>query len=126
MAKQVFSIEGMGKAGPYSHAAAANGFLFLSGQIPIDYSTNTPVTDSIEAATHQVLKNIGRVLEATGTRLEDVLKVTIFLADMADYQAVNEVYAQYFSTEPPARSAVAVKELPLGMPVEMEVIAVRR
>ena len=108
--------------GPYSQAIVTGGYLFTSGQIPIDPTTgNIEVTD-ITAQTEQVMKNLAAVLEAAGTTFEKAVKTTCFLADIADFAAFNEVYAKYF-TEKPARSCVAVKDLPKGALVEIEVIA---
>ena len=100
--------------GPYSQAIQAGGLLFLSGTMPIDPATG--------ALAEQVMKNIGAVLQAAGCTFEDVVKTTCFLADMADFAAFNEIYARYF-TGKPARSCVAVKSLPKGALVEVEVIA---
>lgn len=122
MTPETFTVEGMGKAGPYSHAVRANGFLFLSGVIPINYDTGEPDTATIADATHRVFTNIKRILAHTGGSLDRVVKATVFLSDMAHYGPMNEVYRTYFPTNPPARSCVAVRELPLGMPVEIEVV----
>ncbi len=108
--------------GPYSQAIKVGKFIFTSGQIPID-----PVSGNIEAAditaqAEQVMKNLGAVLAEAGTSFEKAVKTTCFLADIADFAAFNEVYAKYF-TEKPARSCVAVKSLPKGALVEVEVIA---
>ena len=112
--------------GPYSHAVAANGFLFCSGQTPIDPATNALVEGDIGEQTHRVLKNVGAVLTAAGLDYADVVKTTIFLAEMSDFNAVNEVYATYFTANKPARSTVAVKTLPRHCSVEIEVIALLR
>ena len=108
--------------GPYSQGYVHNGILYSAGQIAIN-----PATDAIEATeiteqTEQVCKNLGAVLEAAGTSFDKVLKTTCFLADMADFVAFNEVYAKYFTSKP-ARSCVAVKDLPKGVLCEVEVIA---
>ncbi len=108
--------------GPYSQATAAGGLLFASGQIAINPKTGE-LTGDVRAQARQALENLRAVLEAGGSSLDRVLKVTCFLADMADFGAVNEVYAEYFSKEPPARSAVAVAALPKGAKVEIEAIA---
>lgn len=108
--------------GPYSQAIKVGGFLFTSGQIPINpQSGNIEATD-IAAQTEQVMKNLAAVLTEAGTSFEKAVKTTCFLADIADFAAFNEVYAKYF-TEKPARSCVAVKALPKGALVEVEVIA---
>jgi 2-iminobutanoate/2-iminopropanoate deaminase len=109
--------------GPYSQAVEAGGFLFLSGQIPLDPGTGTMVGEDAPAQAEQVLKNIGAVLGAAGLSLGAVVKSTIFLADMADFATVNEVYGRAFPVNPPARSTVAVRELPKGALVEIEVVA---
>jgi 2-iminobutanoate/2-iminopropanoate deaminase len=109
--------------GPYSHAVAANGFLFCSGQTPTDPATGELVQGDIADQTTQVMKNIGSVLKASGLTYDDVVKTTIFLAEMSDFAAVNDVYGKYFTTTKPARSTVAVKTLPKHCSVEIEVIA---
>lgn len=108
--------------GPYSQAIAAGNILFTSGQIPLDPKTNEVAGDNIEDQTEQVMKNIGAVLKAAGTDFKKVIKTTCFLSDMADFAAFNKIYAGYFALKP-ARSCVAVKALPKGVLVEVEVIA---
>ncbi len=108
--------------GPYSQAVAVNGFLFTSGQIPIDPATNEITAKTIEEQAEQVMKNLGAVLEANGITYEDAIKTTCFLADMGDFGAFNEVYSKYFTSKP-ARSCVAVKTLPKNVLCEVEVIA---
>ena len=98
-------------------------FLFLSGQIGIDPKTKKRVEGGVEAQTKQIFKNITAVLAEAGADLENVVKATVFLKDMADFKRVNEIYAQHFTPPFPARSAVAVKELPLSVDIEIEVIA---
>ncbi len=110
--------------GPYSQAILANGFVFCSGQIPLDATTGNIVVGGIEAQTHQVLKNLSAVLQAAGSDLQHVVKTTVFLASMNDFVAMNGVYATYFSQDPPGRSAVEVAKLPRGALVEIEAIAV--
>ena len=111
--------------GPYSFATEANGMVFISGQVPLDPSTGERAPDEIEAQTHQVMKNIGMLLGDLELGYRDIVKTTIFLADMADYPKVNEVYGSYFETEPPARSAIQAAALPAGFQIEIEVIASR-
>jgi len=111
--------------GPYSQAVQAGDTLYISGQIPLDPSTGTVVEGGISEQTEQVMKNIGAILEAAGYGFVDVVKSTCLLSDMAHFKAMNEVYGRYYSSEPPARAAFAVKELPLGVLVEIETIAVR-
>ena len=110
--------------GPYSQAIQANGFVFTSGQIAIDPTTNTVVDGDIRVQATQVCKNLLAVLEAAGTSEENVVKTVCFLADMNDFAAFNEVYASYF-TKAPARSCVAVKTLPKNVLCEVEAIAVK-
>ena len=107
--------------GPYSQAIAVDKFLFASGQIPINPATGEVEAEGIEAQTTQVMKNIGAVLAEAGIDYTKVVKTTCFLADMADFAAFNKVYEQYF-TEKPARSCVAVKQLPKNVLCEVEVI----
>ena len=99
--------------------------LFLSGQIPIDPDTGNLLRDSVKIQARQILTNLQAVLEAGGMDFNNVVKTTIFLTNMDDFQAVNEVYGEYFPEIPPARATVAVKELPLGAQVEMDMIAVK-
>ena len=120
--KKISTDKAPAAIGPYSQAIVTGGYLFTSGQIPIDPATgNIEVTD-ITAQTEQVMKNLAAVLESAGTTFEKAVKTTCFLADIADFAAFNAVYAKYFS-EKPARSCVAVKDLPKGALVEVEVIA---
>lgn len=109
--------------GPYSQAVKAGNMLFTSGQIPLDPETGIMVGDDITAQTEQVMKNLAAVLEAAGTSFDNVVKTTCFLSDIGNFAAFNEVYAKYI-TSAPARSCVAVKDLPKGALVEVEVIAV--
>ena len=108
--------------GPYSQAVIAGDLVFTSGQIPLDPETGLLVGGSITEQTHRVCRNLKAVLEAAGASLQSAVKTVCFLSDMADFAAFNEVYAQYF-TEKPARSCVAVKDLPKGALVEVEVVA---
>lgn len=108
--------------GPYSQGVRAGGFLFLSGQIPIDPETNEIVNGSTAAQAERVLRNIKTILEDSGATLQDVVKTTIFLADMNDFAEVNEVYGRYFPIEAPARSTVEVGRLPKDVRVEIEAI----
>lgn len=109
--------------GPYSQAMAANGFLFTSGQIPLDPATGLVVGNDVTEQAEQVMKNLSAVLDAAGTGFENVAKTTCFLADINDFGAFNDVYARYFISKP-ARSCVAVKDLPKGVLCEVELIAV--
>ncbi|HVO63519.1 MAG TPA: RidA family protein [Terriglobales bacterium] len=109
--------------GPYSQAVRADGFVFLSGQIPIDPSSQQLIDGEIAAQTDRVLQNIQGILRAAGTDLARVVKTTVFLKDMNDFAAMNEVYGRYFANDPPARSTVEVARLPKDVLVEIEVIA---
>lgn len=110
-----------GAIGPYSQGFIANGFVFTSGQIPVDPETGE-IPEGIAAQAAQSCQNVGALLEAAGVGFEDVIKTTCFLADMADFAAFNAVYADYFTSKP-ARSCVAVKDLPKGVLCEIECIA---
>jgi len=122
MIKKVSTDKAPAAIGPYSQAVIANKMLFASGQIPIIPETGNVEAEGIEAQAEQVMKNIGAVLIAGGCGYEDVVKTTCFLADMADFAAFNTVYEKYF-TQKPARSCVAVKQLPKDVLCEVEVIA---
>lgn len=111
--------------GPYSQAVESGGFIFCSGQIAINPATNQVFTGPIEEQAKQVLENIRAVLENAGLGFQHVVKSTIYLINMKDFDAVNEVYARYFSEQPPARSTIAVAALPKAVHVEIEVIAKR-
>lgn len=112
-----------GAIGPYSQGFEANGFVITSGQIPVDPATGT-VPEGIAAQAEQSCKNVGAILEAAGTGFDRVIKTTCFLADMGDFAAFNEVYAKFFTSKP-ARSCVAVKDLPKSVACEIEAIAVK-
>lgn len=109
--------------GPYEQAIKANGFIYTAGQIPIDPKTGNFVEGGITAQTRQVLENLKAVLEAGGSALDRVVKTTVFLKNMADFAAMNDVYAQYLGSAKPARSTVAVAELPRGALVEIDLVA---
>ncbi len=111
--------------GPYSQAVQAGNLLFVSGQIPIDPATGAFAGEDIVSQTRQSLKNVQAILEEAGYALTDVVKATVLLADMGDFAAMNGVYAEFFKTDCPARAAFAVKELPKGAKVEIEVIAAK-
>jgi 2-iminobutanoate/2-iminopropanoate deaminase len=112
-----------GAIGPYSQAVSVDGWVFCSGQIPIDPGSGELVEGDIGAQTDQVLKNLAAVLEAAGSSLSRVVKTTVFLADMADFGGMNEVYAEHFGGHRPARAALAVKTLPKNVSVEIEAVA---
>ena len=123
--KKVIATENAPKAvGPYSQAIEVNGTLYISGQIPVNPADGQVQTE-ITAAAHQSLKNIGAILAEAGLTMDNVVKTTVFLADMADFAEMNEVYASFFEGVCPARSAVAVKTLPKEARVEIECIAAR-
>ena len=111
--------------GPYSQAVEAGGFLFVSGQIPLEPASGKMVEGGIEVQTARVLDNLQAILTAAGASLADVVKTTVYLKDMGDFARVNEVYARYFAKDCPARVCVAVSDLPKGALVEIDVIAVR-
>lgn len=109
--------------GPYSQAISANGLVFCSGQVAIDPGTNNVIHGDVSAQTERVLKNLTAVLEAAGSSLDKVVKTTVFLKNMGDFAAMNEVYGRFFSAKPPARSTVEVARLPKDVLVEIDVIA---
>jgi 2-iminobutanoate/2-iminopropanoate deaminase len=109
--------------GPYSQAIRANGFVFVSGQVAIDPSTQQVVTGDVAAQTERVLKNLSAILKAAGSGLEKVVRCGVFLKNMGDFAAMNEVYGRHFSAAPPARSTVEVARLPKDVLVEIDVIA---
>jgi len=110
--------------GPYSQAIKAGGFLFASGQIPLDPATGAVTDGGIATQAHRVLQNLGAVLTAAGLSYDRVVKTTVYLADMADFPAVNEVYATYFPAPAPARATIQAAALPKGVLVEIDLIAV--
>ncbi|MBJ6750534.1 RidA family protein [Geomonas anaerohicana] len=125
--KEIISTDQAPKAiGPYSQGVKAGGFLFLSGAIALDPATGEVVQGGVVAETEQVMKNIGALLGAAGLGFQDVVKTTIYLANMGDFATVNGIYGGYFQENPPARSTVEVKGLPRGVLVEIEVTALCR
>lgn len=122
--KQIIKTELAPQAiGPYSQAVTANGFVFASGQIPIDPATGQFVEGGIVEQTEQVMKNVSAVLQAAGSSLDRVVKTTVFLADMGEFAAMNEVYGRYFQNDPPARATVEAARLPRDARVEIEALA---
>ncbi|MCU1296418.1 MAG: endoribonuclease [Acidobacteriaceae bacterium] len=109
--------------GPYSQAVKANGFVFVSGQVAIDPATQQVISGDVAAQTDRVLKNVSEILEASGSGLGKVVRSTVFLKNMSEFTAMNEVYGKYFSSAPPARSTVEVSRLPKDVLVEIDVIA---
>jgi 2-iminobutanoate/2-iminopropanoate deaminase len=124
MKKVISTSEAPAAIGPYSQAVRAGSTIFCSGQIPLDPKTGQIVAGGISAQTKRVLENIAGILRAEGLSFEDVVKATIFLTDLGDFQIVNEIYGSYFTGQPPARSTVQVAALPKGASIEIEVIAV--
>jgi 2-iminobutanoate/2-iminopropanoate deaminase len=122
--KEIIATEAAPKAiGPYSQAVKRNGFVFLSGQIPLNPQTGELVAGSIQSQTERVLENLKAVLEAAGLKLDNVVKTTVFLKDLTDFAQMNEVYGKYFGSKPPARSTVEVARLPREVGVEIDAIA---
>jgi len=122
--KKTISTERAPKAiGPYSQAVISNGWAFLSGQIPLDPSTNQIITGDIAAQTERVLENLKSVLEAAGSSLERVVKTTVYLKDMGEFAKMNEVYGRYFASNAPARATVEAARLPRDVSVEIDCIA---
>jgi 2-iminobutanoate/2-iminopropanoate deaminase len=124
MQKIILSSSAPAPIGPYSQAVEANGFIFCSGQIPLDAAGNVVPGDS-KAQAEQIMKNINAVLTAAGVGFRNVVKTNIFLTDMKDFASVNEVYGRFFPENPPARSTIQVAALPKGVQVEIEVTAIR-
>ncbi len=125
MKKVIFTEQAPKAIGPYSQAIEMNGFLYISGQVPIDPATGKVVEGGIKEQTDRVMKNIGAILEAAGYAYSDVVKCTCLLSDMVNFGAMNEVYGQYFTENHPARAAYGVVKLPLGALIEIEVIAAK-
>ena len=122
--KSIHTEKAPAAIGPYSQAIEANGTVYVSGQLPVDPHTGQMIEGDIKTLAHQVFKNISQILSAAGLGLDNVVKVTVKMADMNDYADMNEVYASYFSEPYPARSAYAVKTLPKNSRLEIECIAV--
>ncbi|NLC94877.1 MAG: RidA family protein [Bacilli bacterium] len=124
MEKKIIYTDKAPKAiGPYSQAVLMGDLLFVSGQVPLDPETMTIVSDDVKLQTHQVLKNLQAILNEAGMSLENVVKTTVYIKDMNDFAAINEVYAEYFTTNKPARACVEVARLPKDVKVEIELIA---
>ncbi len=124
MGRKIIVSNKLPAAGPYSTAVEANGFIFLSGQLPVNPATGEIISD-IKDATRLVLENIQSVITAAGLTMSDIVKTTVFLKSIADFPVVNEIYAEFFSESPPARSTIEVSNLPKGAPIEIEAIAVK-
>ncbi len=125
MKKIISTTAAPGAIGPYSQAVEANGTLYISGQVAIDPAIGKMIEGGITEQTTQALRNIKAVLIAAGYSMNDVVKSTCLLSDMADFKAMNEVYAQFYTSDQPARAAFSVKGLPLGALIEIETIAVK-
>jgi 2-iminobutanoate/2-iminopropanoate deaminase len=125
MKKIIHTSNAPAALGPYSQAVEMNGMLFVSGQVPVNPATGKVVEADISIQTDQVMKNIAAILEKAGYSFADVVKSTCLLSDMKNFAAMNAVYAKYYPENPPARAAFAVKELPLGVMIEIETIAVK-
>ena len=125
MKKIISTDQAPAAVGPYSQAVEINGTLYISGQIPLDPASGKIVEGGISEQTTRVMENISAILAEAGYGFEHVVKSTCLLSDMANFKAMNEVYARYYPADQPARAAFAVKELPLGVLVEIETIAVR-
>lgn len=123
--KQISTQNAPAAIGPYSQAIEVNGFVYASGQLPIDPATGAFPEGGVNEQTRQSLLNVKAILEEAGLALSNVVKTTVYLADMGDFAAMNEVYSQFFAQPFPARSAIAVKALPKGALVEVEVVAAR-
>ena len=123
MIEPVATDRGPKAIGPYSQAVKANGFVFVSGQIALDPRTQQIVEGGISVQTERVLENLKGIVEASGSSLQRVVKTTVFLTDMREFAAMNEVYSRYFVTHPPARSTVEVARLPRDVRVEIDLIA---
>lgn len=125
MKKTIHTEKAPKAIGPYSQAIEINGFLYISGQIPIDPEAGKVVEGGIREQTEQVMKNIGEILKAAGYDYRDIVKSTCLLSDMDNFAAMNEVYGKYFTENPPARAAFGVVKLPMGVLVEIETVAAR-
>lgn len=125
MEKKVHDFDFLIKGGPYSHIIEANGFIFCSGMTAIDLEKGLVIQDDVKKGTEIVLGNIQRVLGALGSSMEKVVKTTVYIRDMSDFNAMNEVYKTFFPESPPARTCIAVQGIPGNSPVEIEVIALK-
>jgi len=125
MKKTIIASDRLPVFGPYSAAVEAGGFIFISGQIPLNPVTGKVITN-IKSATRQILVNMQTLLQENGLKLDNIIKTTVFLKNIADFPTVNEIYADFFPQEPPARSTIEVSALPKGALIEIEAIAIRK
>ena len=126
MTKTVIAVDGAPRpvaGAPYNQAIKAGGLVFCAGQVALDPESGTLVGDDVAAQTHRALRNLQAVLEGAGSGLDQVVKTTVFMTDLGEFGAMNEVYAEYFTSDPPARSTVQVADLPAGARVEIEAVA---
>jgi 2-iminobutanoate/2-iminopropanoate deaminase len=126
MEKKTYMIEGLPQVGPYSNVVEAGGFLFVSGTLPVDTINSISIKDDVSRATELILNNIKKALAECGSSIEEVVKTTVFLKDMADFNEMNNIYKTFFPVAPPARSCVAVKAIPGDYAVEIEAIALKK
>jgi 2-iminobutanoate/2-iminopropanoate deaminase len=123
MRKVIHTDDAPGAVGPYSQAIASAGYVWASGQIALDPASGEMVADGVEAETVQVMKNLGAVLEAAGSSLAGIVKATVYLIDLGDFEKVNKIYGSYFPEAPPARVCIQVSRLPKGASVEIDAVA---
>jgi len=124
--KVVYTEKAPKPIGPYSQAIIAGDFIFTAGQIPIDPKTNQVVQGDIKEQTRQVFENLKAILEEAGATFDDVVKVTVYMKDLSEFPAMNEVYSEYFKSSPPARTTVEVSRLPRDVKIEIDLIAVKK
>ena len=118
------NFDNLPKGGPYSHVVEANGFLFISGIIPLDTEKNV-IIDDISKATELVLKNIKFIIEQVGSTMQNIVKITIYLKEMEDFHQMNEIYKKFFPSNQPSRTCIGVADLPAGAPIEIDAIAIK-
>jgi 2-iminobutanoate/2-iminopropanoate deaminase len=126
MEKKTYMIEGLPHVGLYSNVVEAGGFLFVSGTLPVDTINNISIKENVSKATELILNNIKKALAECGSSIDQIVKTTVFLKDMADFNEMNEAYKTFFPVAPPARSCIAVKAIPGDYPVEIEAIAIKK
>jgi 2-iminobutanoate/2-iminopropanoate deaminase len=126
MEKKTYLIDGLPQGGPYSNVVEAGNFLFISGILPIDTINNISIKDDVSKATSLILENMRKALAECGSSINEVVKTTVFLKDMADFNEMNDIYKTFFPVAQPARSCVAVKAIPGDYPVEIEAIAIKK